>query len=161
IRLARLLREQFPAPVAELEGLLALMLIQHSRRASRVDDAGDVVLLPDQDRRRWDREALDEGRSILRSAQSLGAPPGPYVLEATIAAAHTEGSSAAETDWRRIADLYERLYAVHASPIVALNHAVALSMADGPVAALPLVEALEGALSSYHVWHATRADLLR
>jgi RNA polymerase sigma-70 factor (ECF subfamily) len=160
IRLARLLREQYPSPHAELEGLLALMLIQDSRRAARIDEAGEVVRLPDQDRERWDHAQIEEGRTLLPAALTLGAP-GPYVLEALIAAAHTEGRSGADTNWNRIAELYERLYAQHASPVVALNHALAVSMARGPGIALPLVDALEDALSNYHAWHATRADLLR
>jgi RNA polymerase sigma-70 factor (ECF subfamily) len=160
IRLARLLREQYPAPLAEIEGLLALMLVQDSRRAARIDEAGDLVLLSQQDRERWDHAQIEEGRRLLRAALALGAP-GPYVLEALIAAAHTEGQSAADTDWNRIAELYERLHSQHASPIVALNHAIAVSMARGPEIALPLVDALEDALSNYQRWHAARADLLR
>ena len=160
IRLARLLLERHATPVAELEGLLALMLIQDARRGARVDDGGNLVPLAHQDRERWDRRQIEEGRTWLRAALKRGAP-GPYVLEAAIAAVHTEAASGADTDWRRIVHLYEQLLVVHASPVVALNHAVAVSMAEGPEAALPLVDALEGTLSSYHVWHATRADLLR
>ena len=160
IRLARLLREHYPSRLAEVDGLLALMLIQDSRRAARIDEAGEVVRLPDQDRKRWDQAQIEDGRTLLRAALTLGAP-GPYVLEALIAAAHTEGQSAADTDWNRIAELYERLYVEHASPVVALNLALAVSMARGPEIALPLVDALEDDLSNYHAWHATRADLLR
>ena len=160
LRLARLLLEQHATPVPELEGLLALMLIQDARRGARVDDGGNLVPLAHQDRERWDRRQIEEGRTWLRAALKRGAP-GPYVLEAAIAAVHTEAASGADTDWRRIVHLYEQLLVVHASPVVALNHAVAVSMAEGPEAALPLVDALEGTLSSYHVWHATRADLLR
>src|SRR5262249_20500612 len=126
----------------------------------RVDASGAMVLLPDQDRRKWDLAQIEEGRALLSEALRRG-PAGPYALEAAIAAVHAEAEGAEDTDWRQIASLYERLYALHASPVVALNHAVAVSMADGPRPALPLVEALEHELTGYHLWHAARADLLR
>src|SRR5438105_4574104 len=160
IRLARVVRSLLPEPVSELEGLLALMLLHDARRATRVDARGELVLLSDQDRARWDRVQIDEGRTLLQTALRRG-PAGPYALEAAIAAVHAEATRAEDTDWRQIAGLYQRLHALHASPVVALNHAIAVSMADGPRAALPLVDELEGQLAGYHLWHATRADLLR
>jgi len=154
IRLARLLR------TPEIDALLALMLLTDARRAARVDAAGDLVLLADQDRSQWDRAQIEEGLGLIRAALRR-APPGTYALEAAIAAVHAEAARAEETDWPQIAGLYERLYALHPSPVVALNRAVAVSMASGPAAALPLVDALEEPLATYHLWHATRADLLR
>jgi RNA polymerase sigma-70 factor (ECF subfamily) len=156
IRLARVLRALIPVPVAELDALLALMLLIDSRRLARVDANGDLVLFADQDRALWDRAAIDEGAGLLRAALRRG-PAGPYAIEAAIAALHTEET----TDWPQIAALYERLFALHPSPVVALNRAVAVSMARGPAAALPLVDELAEELDSYHLFHATRADLLR
>jgi RNA polymerase sigma-70 factor (ECF subfamily) len=158
IRLARMLRTLMPNP--EIEALLALMLLHDARRNARVDEAGEIVLLADQDRSRWDREEIDEGRSILQTSMRQWRP-GTYALEAAIAAIHADAPSAEATDWRQIVLIYERLYALHQTPVVALNQAVAVSMADGPAAALPLVDALAEPLDGYHLWHATRADLLR
>ena len=158
IRLARMLRTLMPNP--ELEALLALMLLHDARRNARVDDAGEIVLLADQDRSRWDQEEIDEGRSILQTSMRQWRP-GTYALEAAIAAIHADAPSAEATDWRQIVAIYERLYALHPTPVVALNQAVAVSMVDGPAAALPLVDALSEPLAGYHLWHATRADLLR
>jgi len=160
IRLARIVRELLREPVAELEGLLALMLLHDSRRNARVDAAGGLVLLTDQDRSLWDRARMDEGRDLLGTALGRG-PPGPYALEAAIAAVHADAARAEDTDWKQIAGLYDLLAALHPSPVVALNRAAAVSMAEGPAAALPLVDALSGQLAGYHLWHATRADLLR
>jgi len=160
IRLARLVRELLREPVAELEGLLALMLLHDSRRGARLDSAGEMVLLADQDRSLWDQKEIEEGRGLLRAALGRG-PPGPYALEAAIAAVHADARRVEETDWRQIVGLYDLLEAVHPSPVVALNHAAAVSMAHGPEAALPLVEALAETLADYHLWHATRADLFR
>jgi RNA polymerase sigma-70 factor (ECF subfamily) len=160
IRLARLLRALLPEPAAELDALLALMLLIDARRAARVDDAGDLVRLGDQDRSKWDRAQIDEGLGLIRAALRRG-PAGPYAIEAAIAAVHAEATLAEETDWTQIAGLYERLYALHPSPVVALNRAVAVSMAKGAEAALPLVDELQDELSEYHLLHATRADLLR
>ena len=158
IRLARMLQMLMPDP--ELDALLALMLLHDSRRNARVDDAGEVVLLADQDRSRWDRVEIDEGRTLLRSSL-VRSRPGTYALEAAIAAVHADATSADATDWRQIVAIYELLYALHPAPVVALNQAVAVSMADGPAAALPLVDALSEPLAGYHLWHAARADLLR
>jgi RNA polymerase sigma-70 factor (ECF subfamily) len=162
IRLARLLNALLPAPAGDAEGLLALLLLQDSRRAARIDDEGNLVLLADQDRARWDHEQIAEGLALTKTALQRG-QPGAYAIEAAIAAVHAEAASAERTDWRQIAGLYDRLYALHPSPIVALNSAVAVSMIDaaGPAAALPLVDALEASLVSYYLWHSTRADLLR
>jgi RNA polymerase sigma-70 factor, ECF subfamily len=159
IRLARLLTDLLPQPAAEVEALLALMLIQDARRAARVDGAGEIVLLAAQDRSRWNRIQIEEGLALVQLALRRG-PPGPYALEAAIAAVHAEAKTAAETDWRQITSLYRRLYRVHPSPVVALNGAVALAMAAGAETALPLLEAFEEELAGYHLWHATRADFL-
>ena len=159
IRLARLLRALIPVPLAEVESLLALMLLHDARRPARQDSQGELVLLSDQDRALWNRPQLEEGLALVQGALRLG-PPGPYALEAAIAAVHAEANSAAGTDWRQIALLYQRLEGLHPSPVVSLNRAVAVSMADGPEAALPLVDALGEALAAYHLWHATRANLL-
>jgi RNA polymerase sigma-70 factor (ECF subfamily) len=158
IRLARMLRMLMPGP--ELDALLALMLLHDSRRATRVGEDGELVLLADQDRARWDRAEIDEGRALLRSSLRQS-PPGTYAFEAAIAAVHADADMAEETDWPQIVAIYERLYALHATPVVALNRAVAVSMAFSPTTALPLVEELENSLSDYHLFHATRADLLR
>jgi RNA polymerase sigma-70 factor (ECF subfamily) len=160
IRLARLLRILLSTPESELDGLLALMLLHDARRESRVSASGQIVLLADQDRSMWNRTQIDEGRALIEAAL-VRTLPGPYAVEAAIAAVHAEARRAEDTDWRQIVGLYDRLYALHTSPIVALNRAVAVAMADGPAAALPLVDALEETLADYHLWHATRADLAR
>ena len=160
IRLARLLRSLLPSRPAEVDGLLALMLLTDARRAARVDAAGELILLADQDRSLWDRAQIDEGRALILSALRRDAP-GPYSLEAAIAAVHADAARAAGTDWPQIVLLYDRLHALHPSPVIALNRAAAVSMASGPAAALPLVDALAEPLAQYHLWHATRADLLR
>ena len=160
IRLTRLLRALLQAPYPELDALLALMLLHDSRRSTRVNADGELVLLADQDRTRWNQAQIDEGCALVRSAFQAG-PIGPYAVEAAIAALHAKAACPDDTDWSQISALYGRLFALHRSPVVALNRAVALSMAEGPEAALPLVEALQSALEDYHLWHATRADLLR
>jgi RNA polymerase sigma-70 factor (ECF subfamily) len=160
IHLARLIRALLPAPEPELDGLLALMLLHWARRAARTDAAGNLVLLPDQDRSRWDRDQINEGRALIAAALRAAAP-GPYALEAAIAAVHSEAARHEDTDWRQVVGLYDRLYCQHRSPIVALNRAAAIAMADGPAAALPLVEALAAEIADYHLWHSARADLLR
>lgn len=160
IRLARVVRRLLRSPEPELDALLALMLLHDARREARQDEAAELVLLADQDRSLWNRAQIEEGLEILRGALRR-APPGPYALEAAIAAVHAEAARAEETDWRQIVWLYGLLHALHPSPVVALNRAAAVSMAEGPDAALPLVEALEAPLARYHLWHATRADLLR
>jgi RNA polymerase sigma-70 factor, ECF subfamily len=155
IRLGRLLAVLMPDEPEAL-GLLALMLFADSRRHARIGADGALVLLPDQDRRRWDVARIAEGRRVLDAAVRLRRP-GPYQLHAAIAALHADEP----TDWCAIASLYARLARRDPSPVVALNHAVAVAMADGPARALALVEPLAGALDGYHLLHATRADLLR
>lgn len=160
ISLARVLRGLLPDPAPEVDALLALLLLHHARRDTRLDEAGDLVLLAAQDRARWNRAEIAEGVQLVERALRRG-PPGPYALEAAIAAVHAEAMTAPETDWAQIVLLYRRLLALHPSPVVALNHAVAVAMAEGPAAALPLVDRLADELSANHLWHATRADLLR
>jgi RNA polymerase sigma-70 factor, ECF subfamily len=161
IRLARLLARLMPAEPEAL-GLLALMLLQDSRRGARVDDAGELVTLEEQDRTRWDRAKIDEGRQNLESALR-GGVAGPYQLQAAIAACHAAADRAEDTDWRMIARLYTRLGRLTPSPVVELNRAVAVGMAEGPTAGLVLIDALAStrALDGYHLLPATRADLLR
>ncbi|MEP7049143.1 MAG: RNA polymerase sigma factor [Pseudomonadota bacterium] len=144
----------------EVNSLLALMLLHDARRHGRVDASGEVVLLEAQDRTLWDRAKIAEGSALLERALAC-ARPGTYALEAAIAAVHAESNSAGATDWRQIAGLYERLLALHPSPVVALNRAAAIAMSEGPEAALPLIDALAEPLAHYHPWHAARADLLR
>jgi RNA polymerase sigma-70 factor (ECF subfamily) len=161
IRLVRVVVRLLPdAP--EAGGLLALMLFHDARRATRTDDAGDLVTLADQDRSRWDRALIDEGVSVLDSSLTLGRP-GPYQLQAAIAACHATASRAEETDWARIARLYELVAKLNPSPVVELNRAVAVAMAEGPSAGLALADALAegGDLVGYHLLPATRADFLR
>ena len=161
IRLARVLAELMPDE-PEAIGLLALVMLQDSRRDTRVDDAGRLVLLADQDRARWDHAQIAEGVALVESALRRGRP-GPYQLQAAIAALHAEAPSAEATDWSQIAQLYRTLARVAPSPVVELNRAVAVAMADGPAAGLVLVDALDeaGELTENHLLHATRADLLR
>jgi RNA polymerase sigma-70 factor (ECF subfamily) len=159
IRLARVVVSLMPED-AEVRGLLALMLLHHSRREARTGASGELVLLEDQDRSTWDHEAIDEGLALLDDAIALGAP-GAYQLQAAIAALHARAPRPEDTDWPQIAALYGRLMAFAPSPVVALNRAVAIAMADGPGVALPLVDVLAGELDGYHLLHATRADLLR
>jgi RNA polymerase sigma-70 factor, ECF subfamily len=161
IRLARALAQLMPDEPEAL-GLLALMLLHDARRATRVDAAGDLVTLEDQDRSRWERPEIDEGTAMLEAALRRG-QPGPYQLQAAIAACHVTAAHAADTDWAQIALLYERLARLVPSPVVELNRAVAVAMADGPARGLELVAAIEasGELDGYHLVPATRADLLR
>jgi RNA polymerase sigma-70 factor (ECF subfamily) len=144
----------------EVVGLLALMLLQHSRRDTRTDDAGDLVLLEDQDRARWDHTMIDEGLATLDRAIALD-QPGPYQLQAAIAALHARAPRPEDTDWPQIATLYGSLAAIAPSPVVQLNRAVAVAMADGPAAGLPLIDDLAAELGGYHLFHSARADLLR
>ncbi|RZQ66033.1 RNA polymerase sigma factor [Amycolatopsis suaedae] len=159
IRLARLLSELMPDE-PETTGLLALMLLQDSRRAARLDAAGDLVTLEDQDRDRWDTGEIAEGTRLLESALRRGRP-GPYQVQAAIAACHSTAATAADTDWPQIAALYLRLRRMVPSPVVRLNHAVAVGMADGPATGLALVDEVAADLPGYHLLPATRADLLR
>jgi RNA polymerase sigma-70 factor (ECF subfamily) len=144
----------------ETMGLLALMLLQHSRRHARVDDHGDLVLLEDQDRARWDQEMIDEGLALIDAAVELRRP-GPYQVQAAIAALHARAPRPEDTDWPQIATLYRGLKGMWPTPVIELNRAVAIAMADGPDAGLALMEPLAGELDRYHLFHAARADLLR
>ena len=161
IRLTRALTGLMPDEPEAL-GLLALMLLHDARRAARVDAAGDLVTLEDQDRARWERAEIDEGAGVLDAALRRGRA-GPYQLQAAIAACHATAPDAAATDWAEIALLYWRLGQLVPSPVVELNRAVAVAMAEGPAAGLELVAAIEdsGALAGYYLLPATRADLLR
>jgi RNA polymerase sigma-70 factor (ECF subfamily) len=159
IRLARLVHRLLPGE-PEAAGLLALLLLTDARRDARVDGAGDLVLLEDQDRTRWNLDLIEEGAALVGRAAEQG-PPGPYLLQAAIALEHDRSSVASTTDWRRIAELYELLEGVTGSPVVALNRAVAVAMVDGPGAGLARLDALDGGLDGYPFLHAARADLLR
>jgi RNA polymerase sigma-70 factor (ECF subfamily) len=158
IRLGKVLAVLMPDE-AEVLGLLALMLLHDARREARIADDGSLVLLEEQDRSRWERERIDEGLRMLGRASSLRVT-GPYQLQAAIAAVHCRALRPEATDWRAIATLYEQLAALAPSPIVELNRAVAVAMAEGPARGLELVDALEG-LDHYRLLHSTRADLLR
>ena len=142
----------------EVMGLLALMLLVESRRAARTTPDGALVLLADQDRRRWDRDRIAEGQAIVRRCLRRNRP-GPYQVQAAINAVHSDAPTAAATDWRQILHLYDQLMALAPSPVVALNRAVAVAEVEGPDAALTLLDGLE--LDRYHLFHAIRADLLR
>jgi RNA polymerase sigma-70 factor (ECF subfamily) len=161
VRMARLLAELMPDEPEAL-GLLSLMMLHDARRVARTDAAGDLVTLEDQDRSLWDTTAIGEACALLDAALRRGRP-GPYQVQAAIAACHATAPAPAATDWAQIAMLYQRLSQMIASPVVTLNRAVAVAMADGPAAGLRLIEQLEhsGALSGYHLLPATRADLLR
>ena len=163
IRLSRLVADLMPEST-EARGLLSLLLLQDSRRDARTEPDGGLVLLEAQDRARWDRAEMDEGMALVeRALAQSGGRPGPYAIQAAIAACHASAAVAADTDWAEIAALYARLAQVAPSPVVDLNRAVAVAMAFGPAEGLVLVEGLraEGALAEYHLFHATRADLLR
>ena len=136
------------------------MLLQHSRRDARTDAEGDLVLLEDQDRARWDHAMIDDGLAVLDAAIA-GHRPGPYQLQAAIAALHARAPRPEDTDWPQIAALYAALHAATPSPVIALNRGVAVAMADGPAAGLRLVDPLADDLDGYHLFHAARADLLR
>ena len=157
IRLGRLLVELTRAPA--VIGLLALMLLHDSRRAARTDAAGDVVLLEDQERTAWDQAQIAEALALVPVALHGGAHP--YSLQAAIAALHAQAARAADTDWPQIAALYAALYGLTPTPVIALNHAVAIAMHRGPAAGLAIIDTLQGELADYHLWHAARADLLR
>ncbi|GGL04808.1 RNA polymerase sigma factor [Mangrovihabitans endophyticus] len=161
IRLARVLTAAMPDEPEAL-GVLALMLLHDARQTTRVDAAGALVLLADQDRTQWNAAQIAEGAALCERALRRRRA-GPMQLQAAIAACHATAPTAADTDWAQIAGLYAHLASLHPGPVVELNRAVAVSMADGPEAALPLIEAVaaSGRLDDYHLLHATRADLLR
>jgi RNA polymerase sigma-70 factor, ECF subfamily len=156
IRLGRLLTELMPDE-PEVAGLLALMLLTESRRRARVTDDGALLRLAEQDRTLWDSSLVAEGQAIVRRCLRRNSP-GPYQLQAAIAAVHSDADSVESTDWSQVLALYDHLYALAPTPVVALNRAIAVAEVDGPAAALEIVESLD--LGSYHLWHATRGDLL-
>ena len=158
IRLGKLLATLMPDE-PEVLGLVALMLLHDSRRAARTTEDGDLVLMEDQDRTRWDGAEIAEGRRLLDAARRRRRP-GQYQLQAEIAALHTEAAAPEETDWPRIAALYEQLLQVAPTPVAALNRAVAIAMAEGPERGLDLIDAIDG-LDRHHLLHAARGDLLR
>jgi len=161
IRLGRLVRALMTPPPGESTALLALMLLHDSRREARLDEAGEMVLLEDQDRRRWNREQIGEALPLVEEALRDG--PSPFALQAAIAALHCQAARAEDTDWPQIVRLYDILERQQPSPVVALNRAAAVAMVDGPAPALALVEKLaaDGELDRYHLLHSARAELLR
>jgi RNA polymerase sigma-70 factor (ECF subfamily) len=162
IRLVRLVRTLLePQPPAEATALLALMLLHDSRRGARLDQAGDLIVLEEQDRSRWDRHQIAEALPLVEEALRLG--PGPFAIQSAIAALHCQAARAEDTDWPQILRLYDLLERQQPSPIVSLNRAVAVAMVDGPQSALALIDSLatSGDLDSYHLLHSARADLLR
>jgi RNA polymerase sigma-70 factor, ECF subfamily len=162
IRLARLVTTLLePKPPTDATALLALMLLHDSRREARLDDEGDLVILEEQNRSRWHRAQIDEALSLVD--ETLTGTPGPFAFEAAIAAEHCKAARPENTDWPRIVRLYDRLQELLPSPIIALNRAVAIGMADGPQAAVTLIDELadSGELEGYHLLHAARADMLR
>jgi RNA polymerase sigma-70 factor (ECF subfamily) len=161
IRLGRMLVELIPER-GEPRGLLALMLLHDARRATRLDDEGRLLTLEEQDRSLWDRPTITEGARLVEQALRAG-PPGPYALQAAIAALHAQAATASATDWPQIAALYSLLVRIHPIPVVELNRAVAVAMADGPLRGLEILDRIAdgGALERYHLLPAARADLLR
>jgi RNA polymerase sigma-70 factor (ECF subfamily) len=161
IRLARLVRSlMMPKPPAEAAALLALLLLHDSRRDARLNEAGDIVILEEQDRSRWHQQQIAEALPLVEEAFRSG--PGPYAIQAAIAATHCQAARFEDTDWRQILDLYDLLERVQPSPIVSLNRAVAVAMVQGPEQALKLInEIVTSDLENYHLLHAARADLLR
>jgi RNA polymerase sigma-70 factor (ECF subfamily) len=162
IRLGRLVRTLLePNPPSEATALVALMLLHDSRREARLDEAGDLVVLEEQDRSRWNKEQIAEALTLVDEA--LSGAPGPFALEAAISAEHCKAAHAADTNWPRIAVLYDLLQQLLPSPVVALNRAVAVAMARGPRAGLAIIDELaaSGELDEYHLLHAARADMLR
>ena len=150
-----------PEPPSEATALLALMLLHDSRREARLDEAGDLVLLEDQDRQRWNHAQIAEALPLVEEALRGG--PGPFAVQAAVAALHCQAPRAEDTDWAQIVRLYDLLERLQPSPIVSLNRAAAIAMVQGPGPALALVDALAagGELDRYHLLHAARADLLR
>ena len=159
VRLTRLLATLMPDE-PEVAGLLALLLLTDARRPARTAPDGSIVLLADQDRSLWDRELIAEGHAVVRACLRRN-QPGPYQVQAAIAAVHTDAAVAEDTDWRQIVALYDQLLALAPTPVVVLNRAVAVAEVDGPAAALAAVDEVTGDLGRYHLFHATRADLLR
>ncbi len=160
IRLTRLLRSLMPAD-GEVTGLLALMLLTEARRSARVSATGELVTLTEQDRGAWDEALVVEGHGLVRERLATGEAPGRYQILAAINAVHTSARNIRDTDWSQVVALYNQLVRIDASPVVALNRAVAVAELDGPEPALASVDRLEVPLVGYHAYHATRADLLR
>ncbi|MET9213275.1 MULTISPECIES: RNA polymerase sigma factor [unclassified Nocardia] len=160
IRLTRLIRELLPGD-GEVAGLLALMLLTEARRGARLSSSGELVALDDQDRGAWDRALIAEGHRLVRERLATREPPGRYQILAAINAVHTSARDIRDTDWSQIVALYDQLVRLDPSPIVALNRAIAVAELDGPEVALATVDRLTDPLHGYHVFHATRADLLR
>ncbi|MGW1340598.1 RNA polymerase sigma factor [Kribbella sp. NPDC002412] len=160
IRLARLIRGLLPND-GEVAGLLALMLLTEARRTARVSATGELVPLDQQDRGSWDAELIAEGHRLVRERLAAGVAPGPYQILAAINAVHTDAREARDTDWSQVVALYDQLVRIDASPIVALNRAIAVAELDGPEVALATIDRLEDKLTGYHAFHATRAELLR
>ncbi len=160
IRLTRLIRALLPND-GEVAGLLALMLLIEARRTARVSAGGDLVTLDEQDRAAWDADLIAEGHRLVRERLAAGEAPGRYQILAAINAVHTSASDFRDTDWSQVVALYDQLVRLDASPIIALNRAIAVAELDGPEVALATVDRLEGKLVGYHAFHATRADLLR
>jgi RNA polymerase sigma-70 factor (ECF subfamily) len=159
IRLARLVRTLMSPPPAEATALLALMLLHDSRREARLNEAGDMVTLEEQDRGAWNRQQIAEALPL--AAEAFRDEPGPIAVQAAIAAQHCRAARMEDTDWRRILQLYSYLERLQPSPIVSLNRAVAVAMVDGPLPALAIIDELAGELEQYHLLHSARADLLR
>jgi RNA polymerase sigma-70 factor, ECF subfamily len=160
IRLGRLVRMLMaPGPPGEVTGLVALMLLHDSRRAARLDEAGDLVVLEEQDRALWNQEQIAEALPLV--TESINGGPGPFTLQAAIAAAHCRATRSEDTDWPQIVRLYDLLERLQPTPIVSLNRAVAVAMASGPELGLRLIDSIAGALADYHLLYAARADLLR
>src|SRR5215469_9641394 len=160
IRLTRLIHALMPGD-GEVAGLLALMLLTEARRNARVSASGELVTLDEQDRGAWDRALVAEGHRLVRERLAAGVAPGRYQILAAINAVHTSASDIRDTDWSQVLALYDQLVRLDPSPIVALNRAIAVAELDGPEVALAIVGRLDDKLSDYHVYHATRADLLR
>jgi RNA polymerase sigma-70 factor, ECF subfamily len=160
IRLARLLHALIPED-GEVVGLLALMLLTEARRTARVSSTGELVALAEQDRGSWDGALITEGHRLVRERLAAGVAPGRYQILAAINAVHTSARQVGDTDWSQIVALYDQLVRLDPSPIVALNRAIAVAELDGPQVALAAVDPLDQALTAYHAYHATRADLLR
>jgi RNA polymerase sigma-70 factor (ECF subfamily) len=155
--LARLVTDLMPDE-PEAQGLLALLLLNESRAPARLTSDGRLVRLPDQDRSLWDRELIEQGRAIVRHCLRRN-QPGPYQVQAAIAAVHCDARSAAETDWPQVVTLYDHLYLLTPNPVVALNRAIAVAEVDGPARALEIIDDLD--LESYYLWHAAKGDLLQ
>ena len=160
IRLTRLVRALMPTD-GEVAGLLALMLLTEARRTARISASGELITLAEQDRGSWDRQLIAEGHRLVRERLAAGVAPGRYQILAAINAVHTSARDVRDTDWSQVVALYDQLIRVDPSPIVALNRAIAVAELDGPELALATVERLEDQLTTYHLYHATRADLLR